>query len=135
MIVVAEVSKVSRDGEPRCRAAWFAATDASELHALYVLPEYWRRGVGERLLEPPGPVRELWVLQDNLRALLLQETRLAARRARASPRRRLRVALPPHAAVVTAEGANGSAVHVRSLDQDEPLLRVSRASARSGRSG
>lgn len=46
----------------------FAAFDHRELHALYVLPAYWSRGVGGRLLEAAGPVRELWVLRDNARA-------------------------------------------------------------------
>lgn len=46
----------------------FVAFDDRELHALYVLPASWGRGVGRRLLAVAGPVRELWVLRDNARA-------------------------------------------------------------------
>ena len=44
----------------------FIAFDASELHALYVLPEYQGRGVGSRLLEAAGSAMRLWVLKKNL---------------------------------------------------------------------
>ncbi|HEX2035153.1 MAG TPA: GNAT family N-acetyltransferase [Chloroflexota bacterium] len=70
------------------RAIGFAAFEGQELHALYVLPEYWGTGVGERLLHAaggtlspveraerapgngvhPGELRTLWVLRENRRA-------------------------------------------------------------------
>jgi GNAT superfamily N-acetyltransferase len=50
------------------RVVGFAAFDQRELHALYVLPAYWGRGVGGRRLAAAGPVRERWVLRDNARA-------------------------------------------------------------------
>lgn len=50
------------------RVVGFVAFDDRELHALYVLPAYWSRGIGGRLLAAAGPVRELWVLRDNARA-------------------------------------------------------------------
>jgi GNAT superfamily N-acetyltransferase len=46
----------------------FVAFDSHELHALYVLPDYWNRGIGRRLLEAAVGVSELWVLHDNFRA-------------------------------------------------------------------
>lgn len=45
----------------------FAAFDERELHALYVAPAYWSRGLGARLLVAAGPVRVLWVLRENVR--------------------------------------------------------------------
>jgi GNAT superfamily N-acetyltransferase len=53
----------------------FVAFDDRELHALYVLPAYWGRGIGERLLEAAGDVSELWVLQANTRARQFYERR------------------------------------------------------------
>ncbi len=49
----------------------FVAFDATELHALYVLPTCWGQGLGQRLLaaaEAIRPVCHLWVLRDNARA-------------------------------------------------------------------
>jgi GNAT superfamily N-acetyltransferase len=47
------------------RAIGFAAFEGEWLHALYVLPDHWDRGVGGRLLELAGPVSVLWVLERN----------------------------------------------------------------------
>jgi GNAT superfamily N-acetyltransferase len=49
------------------RIVGFAAAEGDELRALYVAPERWDRGLGRRLLEAAGPVRQLWVLEDNTR--------------------------------------------------------------------
>jgi GNAT superfamily N-acetyltransferase len=46
----------------------FVAFDRHELHALYLLPDYWNRGIGRHLLEAAVGVSELWVLRDNFRA-------------------------------------------------------------------
>ena len=51
-------------GEP----VGFVAFDNNELHALYVLPELWGRGIGRDLLAAAGDVSELWVLESNERA-------------------------------------------------------------------
>jgi GNAT superfamily N-acetyltransferase len=53
----------------------FAAFDDHELHALYVLPEHWGHGIGDRLLEAAGDVSELWVLEANTRARQFYERR------------------------------------------------------------
>jgi GNAT superfamily N-acetyltransferase len=50
------------------RLVGFVAFAGAVLHALYVLPPYWGRGLGSELLAVAGPVQELWVLRDNLRA-------------------------------------------------------------------
>jgi GNAT superfamily N-acetyltransferase len=63
-IIVAEVGD---------RVVGFVAFDDRELHALYVLPAYWSRGIGGRLVAAAGPVRELWVLRDNARARCFYE--------------------------------------------------------------
>jgi GNAT superfamily N-acetyltransferase len=42
--------------------------DGLELFALYVLPAVWRAGIGTALLAACGPVRSVWVLEDNARA-------------------------------------------------------------------
>jgi GNAT superfamily N-acetyltransferase len=60
-IVVAEADNVAE-------LVGLVAFDSHELHALYVLPGVWNRGIGHRLLEAAIGVSELWVLQDNLRA-------------------------------------------------------------------
>ena len=49
------------------RVVGFAAAREQELCALYVLPEFWDRGVGHRLLDAVAPVRVLWVLEANAR--------------------------------------------------------------------
>lgn len=46
----------------------FVAFDATELHALYVLPAHWGSGVGRQLLNRAPGVTALWVLEDNVRA-------------------------------------------------------------------
>lgn len=66
-IVVAEMSGVPLTDSPGA-APSASPQPTPDNHALYVLPEYWGRGVGARLLEAAGPVRELWVLHDYLRA-------------------------------------------------------------------
>ncbi len=53
--------------------AGFAAFGPGQLHALYLLPEYWGRGLGRRLHdrvveELPGDSAVLWVLATNERA-------------------------------------------------------------------
>jgi GNAT superfamily N-acetyltransferase len=53
----------------------FVAFDLRELHALYVLAEYWSRGIGGYLLEAAGGVSELWVLSANVRARRFYERR------------------------------------------------------------
>ena len=57
------------------RVIGFIAHGDQQLHALYVLPEFWDRGVGARLLEAAGPVSELWVLAGNERARRFYERR------------------------------------------------------------
>jgi GNAT superfamily N-acetyltransferase len=55
------------------RAVGFVAFHGEVLHALYVVPELWSRGIGSRLLELAGPVSSLWVLEENRRARLFYE--------------------------------------------------------------
>lgn len=61
---------VSRDAD---------AADSSELHAIYVLPEYWDKGIGAKLLLAIDAILSqpltttLWVLRDNERALRFYE--------------------------------------------------------------
>ena len=49
--------------------------DVSEVYAIYVLPEYWSRGIGRRLMEkieeylPSSSSVTLWVLAQNQRGL------------------------------------------------------------------
>lgn len=57
------------------RPAGFVAFAGDELHALYVLPEHWGKGIGSRLLERAGPVRRLWVLEANRQARSFYEAR------------------------------------------------------------
>jgi len=38
----------------------FVAFNATELHALYVLPGHWHQGIGHRLLEAAGDVTALY---------------------------------------------------------------------------
>lgn len=52
----------------------FVAFDATELHALYVLPGHWHQGIGHRLLEAAGDVTALWVLRDNAQARRFYES-------------------------------------------------------------
>ena len=52
----------------------FVAFDAHELHALYVLPAYWGRGIGGALLKAAGDVSRLWVLEGNLLGRRFYET-------------------------------------------------------------
>ena len=59
-ILVAEATEEST-------LAGFVAFDHRELHALYVAPTWWGNGIGARLLAAAGPVKELWVLRDNMR--------------------------------------------------------------------
>jgi GNAT superfamily N-acetyltransferase len=67
MIIVAEL-----DG----RVIGFVAFDDVELHALYVDPSGWQRGLGSRLLRAvPESVERLWVLRDNDRARGFYENR------------------------------------------------------------
>lgn len=55
------------------------ATGESEVQAIYVLPEYWDKGVGADLMQaieqalPPSHGTTLWVLRDNQRALRFYE--------------------------------------------------------------
>lgn len=55
------------------------AVGASEVQAIYVLPEYWDKGVGGELMRaieqalPPSHSTILWVLRDNQRALRFYE--------------------------------------------------------------
>lgn len=55
------------------------AVGASEIQAIYVLPEYWNKGVGAALMQtieqalPPSHTTTLWVLRDNQRALRFYE--------------------------------------------------------------
>ncbi|ABR90784.1 Uncharacterized conserved protein [Janthinobacterium sp. Marseille] len=55
------------------------ALGESEVQAIYVLPEYWDKGVGGELMQaieqalPPSPGTTLWVLRDNQRALRFYE--------------------------------------------------------------
>lgn len=49
------------------RVIGFAAARGQELCAVYVLPEFWDRGVGHQLLAAMAPVRLLWVLEANAR--------------------------------------------------------------------
>ena len=57
---------VSRDAD---------AIDELEIHAIYVLPDYWGRGAGAELMRgmetifAPRSKTTLWVLQDNHRAI------------------------------------------------------------------
>jgi GNAT superfamily N-acetyltransferase len=53
----------------------FVAFDEHELHALYVLPEYWDCGIGGHLLEAASGVAQLWVLEGNTRARRFYESR------------------------------------------------------------
>jgi ribosomal protein S18 acetylase RimI-like enzyme len=53
----------------------FVAFDETELHALYVLPNYQGSGIGSRLLAAAGEVAYLWVLKDNLVARQFYEAR------------------------------------------------------------
>jgi GNAT superfamily N-acetyltransferase len=46
----------------------FVAFDDQELHALYVLPEHWSKGIGRQLVKVAGRAHELWVLRGNDRA-------------------------------------------------------------------
>ncbi len=55
-ILIAEVENVS---------VGFAAFDAAELHALYVMPNNQGQGIGRRLLVAAGAVSLLWVLKEN----------------------------------------------------------------------
>lgn len=57
------------------RPIGFVAFDADEVHALYVLPERWRCGVGDRLLALAATAWRLWVLEANLRARRFYERR------------------------------------------------------------
>lgn len=55
------------------------ARGASEVQAIYVLPEYWEAGIGAQLMQaieaalPPSPSTTLWVLRDNSRAIRFYE--------------------------------------------------------------
>lgn len=55
------------------------ASDATEVHAIYVSPEFWGRGFGQQLLlafeaaTSPSPRIALWCLNRNLRALRFYE--------------------------------------------------------------
>jgi len=57
------------------------AVGESEVQAIYVLPEYWDKGVGGELMQaieqalPPSPGITLWVLRDNRRAVRFYEKR------------------------------------------------------------
>jgi GNAT superfamily N-acetyltransferase len=54
----------------------FVAFDDVELHALYVTPSSWQRGLGSRLLRAvPEAVDRLWLLRDNDRARRFYESR------------------------------------------------------------
>lgn len=53
----------------------FAAFDASELHALYVLPEHQGKGAGAQMLDAAGNVARLWVLKENVGARRFYEAR------------------------------------------------------------
>jgi GNAT superfamily N-acetyltransferase len=52
----------------------FVAFDEEQLDALYVLPEFWGRRIGRRLLEAAGNVSRLWVLDDNWQARRFYES-------------------------------------------------------------
>lgn len=45
----------------------------TELYALYVLPEHWGSGAGQRLFEAALPFTSLWVLEANARARAFYE--------------------------------------------------------------
>jgi GNAT superfamily N-acetyltransferase len=64
-LVVAELDDAPADAPV---VIGFAAFDADELAALYVLPAYWGHGIGARLLEAAGGVSVLWVLEGNTNA-------------------------------------------------------------------
>lgn len=55
------------------------ASGEAEVQAIYVLPEYWDKGVGGDLMQaieralPPSHSTTLWVLRDNQRALRFYE--------------------------------------------------------------
>ena len=49
------------------RVSGFATVRGHELCALYVLPEFWDRGIGHQLLVAVAPVRLLWVPEANAR--------------------------------------------------------------------
>lgn len=58
--------RLAQDGEG------FVVRDAERLHAVYVHPKSQRRGTGQRLMrdaQSEADQLELWVLQDNLRAI------------------------------------------------------------------
>jgi len=64
-LIVAELDDATADVPA---VVGFAAFDAHELAALYVLPATWGRGIGAKLLEAAGPVSTLWVLEGNTNA-------------------------------------------------------------------
>lgn len=55
------------------------ANGASEVHAIYVLPDYWHKEIGAQLMQaleealPRSPDTTLWVLRDNHRAIRFYE--------------------------------------------------------------
>jgi GNAT superfamily N-acetyltransferase len=57
------------------RIVGFVAFGEQELDALYVHPERWGRGIGDRLLAAAGSASALWVLEANTRARRFYERR------------------------------------------------------------
>jgi GNAT superfamily N-acetyltransferase len=53
----------------------FVAFDEHELHALYVLPDYWHCRIGGHSLEAAGGVAQLWVLEGNAPGRRFYESR------------------------------------------------------------
>jgi len=66
-----EVRIAEEDGNP----VGFVAFEGDWLSALYVLPDWWGRGIGGLLLDLAGPVSSLWVLEDNHQARGFYERR------------------------------------------------------------
>ena len=84
-LAIREGTLLAKDGD---RVVGFAAfgpyrgddlTDTAELDALYVLPEYWGRGIGYALMNAAAgkladrPKIALWVLDGNARAIRFYE--------------------------------------------------------------
>jgi GNAT superfamily N-acetyltransferase len=57
------------------RIVGFVAFGEQELDALYVHPERWGRGIGDRLLAAAGSASALWVIEANTRARRFYERR------------------------------------------------------------